>query len=147
MLNQDYKEMLSLFLENQVEFLIVGAYALAVHGYPRATGDIDLFIKPSKENSNKVFKCLALFGAPMNNIQETDFSEPNIVFQIGIAPRRIDLITMLDGLSFDEAINGSKEVELESLKLPVISRINLIKNKEATGRPKDILDVKNLKQK
>lgn len=147
MLNQDYKEMLSLFLENQVEFIIVGAYALAIHGFPRATGDIDLFIKPSEENSHKVFKCLSIFGAPINKIQPNDFSEPNVVFQIGIAPRRIDLITMLNGVSFDEAISDSKTVELESLKLPFISRINLIKNKESTGRPKDIIDVENLKQK
>jgi hypothetical protein len=146
MLNQDYKEMLSLLLENNVKFLLVGAYALAVHGYPRATGDIDIFVKPDPENSKFVLKTLNDFGAPLSGITSTDFEEPGIILQIGVAPRRIDIITEIDGLSFEEASIGQEIVEINNLKIPVISKLNLIRNKRSTGRDKDIIDANNLEQ-
>ena len=145
MLNQDYKEMLSLLLEEQVEFVLVGAYAMAAHGYPRATGDIDLYINPSAENSQRVYNCLARFGAPMDELRPDEFSTPDVVFQIGIAPRRIDMITMIDGVTFKEASEDALEVDIEGLRVPVLSKSNLIRNKESTGRPKDQIDAEMLK--
>ncbi len=87
MLNEDYKEMLQNLLDQKVEFLVVGAYALAAHGFPRATGDMDIWIKPDEKNSKKVYKALARFGAPINEIREDEFSQPGLIFQIGVVPR------------------------------------------------------------
>ncbi len=146
MLNQDYREMLSLLLENNVEFLLIGAYALAVHGFPRATGDIDIFVKPDSKNAQFVFKTLDEFGAPLDGVSASDFEKPGIILQIGVAPRRIDIITEIDGLTFEEASEGKEIVEIEELKIPVISKLNLIRNKRATGRDKDRIDAENLEQ-
>jgi hypothetical protein len=145
MLNQDYKEMLSLLLDNKVEFLLVGAYALAAHGFPRATADIDIFVKPNSENASNLFKTLKKFGVPIENISTDDFALPGIILQIGVAPRRIDIITKIDGLTYDEAAKGKEIIKIESLSIPVISKHNLIINKLATGREKDKIDAENLK--
>ena len=145
MLNQDYKEMLSLLLDNKVEFLLVGAYALAIHGFPRATADIDIFVKPNSKNASVLYKTLEKFGAPLENISTDDFAHPGIILQIGVAPRRIDIITKIDGLTYDEASKGKEIVEIENLSIPVISKQNLIINKLATGREKDKVDAINLK--
>lgn len=144
MLNRDYKEMLQFLLEEKVDFILVGAYALAAHGYPRATGDIDIWIKAGKDNSSKVYKALKRFGAPLQQIKADDFAVEGIIFQIGVAPRRIDIITQVTGVSFEEADKDKIIVEIEDLKLPVISLDNLIKNKNATGREKDRLDAQFL---
>lgn len=146
MLNQDYKDMLSLLLENEVNFLLVGAYALAVHGFPRATADIDIFVKPSKENAKRVYKALSEFGAPLENVFIADFEVPGTILQIGVKPRRIDLITEIDGLTFDEADLDKDIVNIEGLSVPIISKSKLIINKLATGRDKDRLDAENLKK-
>ena len=146
MLNQDYKDILFLLSKFGVDFLLVGAYAMAVHGFPRATADIDIFIKPSGENSRRIMKALAEFGASLDNITVSDFETPGIVVQIGVAPRRIDLITEIDGLTFDEAENDKVVVELEGLSIPVISKEKLIINKLATGRAQDRLDAENMKR-
>jgi len=98
MLNQDYKEMLSLLLENDVDFLLVGAYAMAAHGFPRATADLDIFIRPSFENTNKVYIALSDFGAPMDSITKEDFTKKGTIFQIGVIPLRIDVINEIDGV-------------------------------------------------
>ena len=145
MLNQDYKEMLSLLLEDHVDFLLVGAYALAVHGFPRATGDIDIFVKADKENAKKVYHALASFGAPLSNIKIKDFAVPGTIFRIGVAPRRIDIITEIDGLSYDQASIDKEIVEIDGLSIPVISKQKLIINKLSTNRDKDKIDAENLK--
>jgi hypothetical protein len=147
MLNEDYKEMLQLLLEEQVDFIIVGAYALGAHGYPRATGDIDIWVKPNNTNSRKLYKALARFGAPLEQIEIDDFSMEGIIFQIGLIPRRIDIITKIDGVTYEEADEDKITVEVEGLMLPVISLDKLIKNKMATGREKDELDIKTLKKR
>jgi len=144
MLNRDYKEMLSLLLENKVEFLLVGAYALAAHGFPRATADIDIFVKPSSENASMLYKTLEKFGAPLESISKDDFAHPGIILQIGVAPRRIDIITEIDGMTYDEASEGKEIIEIGDLSIPVISKQNLIINKLATGREKDKIDARNL---
>ncbi len=146
MLNEDYKEMLQLLLEERVDFIIVGAYALGAHGYPRATGDIDIWVKPDEDNSQRVYKTLARFGAPVDEIQIGDFSVEGIIFQIGVIPRRIDIITQIDGVTYDEANKEKIIVEVEGLELPIISLDKLIKNKMSTGREKDELDIKLLRK-
>ena len=147
MLNEDYKEMLQNLLDQKVEFLVVGAYALAAHGFPRATGDMDIWIKPDEKNSKKVYKALARFGAPINEIREDEFSQPGLIFQIGVVPRRIDIITKIDAVEFDEADSDKIFVDIDDLKIPVLSIDKLIKNKTATGREKDLLDAKLLKKR
>ncbi|MCX5779036.1 MAG: hypothetical protein NTU66_07475 [Elusimicrobia bacterium] len=144
MLNEDYKEMLRILLDNKVKFLIVGAYALGVYGYPRATGDVDIWVEPTLDNSRKLYKSLKQFGAPLSNITRSIFSEEGLIFQIGVAPRRIDIITSIDGVTFKHAFHTKEEIEIEHLKIPFLSKTNLIKNKKATGRDKDKLDIKYL---
>jgi hypothetical protein len=147
MLNKDYKEMLQLLLEEQVDFILVGAYALAAHGYPRATGDIDIWVRADEINSINIYRALERFGAPVDQITVNDFANEGIVFQIGVTPRRIDIITHLDGVSFGEADEDKVIVEVEGLKLPILSFDKLIKNKLSTGRERDELDVKLLQKR
>ena len=144
MLNSDYKDMLQVLLDNGVKFLMVGAYAMGVHGYPRATGDIDIWVEPSAENSERVYRSMASFGAPLHEIDEATFATPGIVFQIGVAPRRIDIITAISGVEFDDAYQQRQIVEIEDLSIPILSLGDLIKNKRATGRDKDRLDADQL---
>lgn len=146
-MNEDYKEMLQSLLDQKVEFIVVGAYALAAHGFPRATGDMDIWIKPNEKNSKKVYKALAQFGAPINEIREDEFSQPGLIFQIGVVPRRIDIITKIDAVEFGEADSDKIFVDIDDLKIPVLSIDKLIKNKMATGREKDLLDAKLLKKR
>lgn len=147
MLNEDYKEMLQLLLEEQVDFIVVGAYALGAHGFPRATGDIDIWVKADEINSINIYKALTRFGTPLDQLTINDFANKGIIFQIGVTPRKIDIITQLDGVSFDEADEDKIIVEVEGLKLPVLSFEKLIKNKLSTGRERDELDVKLLKKR
>jgi len=146
-LNEDYKEMLQILLEENVRFIVVGAYALGVHGFPRATGDIDIWVEPSPNNAQKVIRSLSRFGAPLFDVEEKDFTEQGIIFQIGVAPRRIDIITAIDGVEFQSAYAKKIAVSVEDLNIPVLSLEDLIKNKESTGREKDALDAKILKKK
>lgn len=148
MLNQDYKEMLQLLQKHKVEYILVGAYALAAQGYPRSTFDIDIWVKPSKDNSVKLYKALQEFGAPCESIKDDSFQEKGIIFQIGVAPCRIDIITEISGgIEFAPAKLRSIIVKIEDILSPVLAVEDLIKNKEAAGRPKDIDDVKRLKNR
>ena len=147
MLNPDYKDMLAALCEAKADFLIVGAYALAVYGLPRATGDIDLFVGTNAENSKKVYQALKRFGAPLSEIQSETLTQPDVIFQIGLPPNRIDILTSIDGISFADAWPHRKGTEVEGLSLSVISMDDLILNKSSTGRPKDKLDVEWLKAK
>ncbi|MBI3617650.1 MAG: hypothetical protein HY210_05480 [Candidatus Omnitrophica bacterium] len=147
MLNEDYSEILHALLRNKAKFLVVGAYAMGIYGYPRATGDFDILVEPSVKNSQKIYKSLQEFGAPLNDITEETFHEEGIIFQIGVAPRRIDLITQIDGVTFKDAYAHKELVKIENLHIPFLSKSDLIKNKESTGREKDKLDVKYLRQK
>jgi hypothetical protein len=146
MLNPDFRDILYAFCEEGVEFLVVGAYALAVHGHPRATGDLDLWILPSEENADRVLRALERFGAPLLDLAMEDLQTPDTVFQIGVAPRRIDILTSIEGVDFDEAWAQRVEVEIEGLKIPVIGRSHLIQNKRAAGRPQDLADVARLEE-
>ncbi|MBN1123877.1 MAG: nucleotidyltransferase [Sedimentisphaerales bacterium] len=147
MLNKDYREMLQYLFESNSEFLVVGAYAMAAYGYPRATGDLDLWIAANQDNAVKVYRALAQFGASLEQINEQTFSENNVVFQIGLAPRRIDILTSIDGLTFDEAYSSKTTIDMDGIAVPVIAKKDLIRNKYATGRDKDRLDADQLKGK
>jgi hypothetical protein len=133
--------MLSAFCDEQVEFMVVGAYALAFHGFPRATGDIDLWIRRSDRNAECVWRALTRFGAPLLDLTISELKTPGLALQIGLAPRRIDILTSIDGLEFDEAWPDRQQVEIEGLTISVIGRAALLKNKKATGRLKDKADV------
>ncbi len=147
MLNKDYKEMLLCLKQEGVKFLLVGAYALGAHGYPRSTGDIDIWIEPSQENSTKLIRALKKFGAPAANLSEKDFQKKDVIFQIGVAPCRIDIITGIDGVDFAHAYANRETVSLDGEEIFVLSLKDLIVNKESTGREKDRLDVKELKKR
>jgi hypothetical protein len=144
LLNADFRDMLSALSDAQAEFLLVGAYAVAVHGLVRATADLDIWVRPSEENAPRVWRAVARFGAPMESIREEDFRAPGVVVQIGVAPRRIDLLTSIDGVDFDEAWRERTVVEIEGLRIPVLSRRHLILNKRAVGRPQDLADAARL---
>jgi len=141
LLNPDFRDMLSALCAEDVEFLLVGAYALAAHGYPRATGDMDIWIRCSDENTRRIWQALQRFGAPLADLTLDDLKTPDTVFQIGVAPRRIDILTSIDGVEFDEAWPQRRIIEVEGQTFAVISRDHLLQNKKASGRPKDLADV------
>ena len=146
MLNEDYKEILQILLSNKAKFLVVGAYAMGAYGYPRATGDFDIWVEATAENSKKIYKSLSDFGTPLSSITEKTFAGKELIFQIGVTPRRIDIITHIDGVTFEEAYKSKIFIKIENLRVPFLSKENLIKNKESTGREKDRLDANYLKK-
>lgn len=144
MLNPDFRDMLSALSAEKAEYLVVGAYALAAHGLPRATGDLDLWIRSSEENAEAVWRALQRFGTLAPGIDKKDLRNPGTVIQIGVQPRRIDLLTTIDGVRFSEAWLQRLEIELDGIRVPVLSRADLIRNKKAAGRPKDLADLETL---
>jgi len=139
-LNQDFRDILSEFNTAKVEYLVVGAYAMAAYGVVRATGDIDLWVRPSKENAQRVLLALSRFGGLTRGIEAADFENPKLIVQIGREPHRIDIITVIDGVTFDEAIRNSGFGVYGGVRAPVIGKAEFIKNKRASGRPKDLAD-------
>ena len=140
-MNRDFAEMLSALSEAGAEFLIVGAHALAAHGIPRATGDLDIWVKPTPANARRVMQALASFGAPLGDLTLEDLTRPDTVFQIGVPPSRVDILTGVTGVQFDEAWPRRVALDLEGAEVPVIGRDDFIRNKRATGRPKDLADI------
>jgi hypothetical protein len=136
--------MLSAFNDEKVDYIVVGAYAVAAHGVVRATGDIDLWIRSSQDNARRAWRALANFGAPLSGLKEADLAVLGTVFQIGVAPSRIDILTSIDGVEFSDAWNGRIEVEVEGIRVNVIGRDHLIANKKAVGRPQDLADIARL---
>ena len=146
MFNKDYEEMLRIFAEKKVRFLVVGAYAMSAHGYPRATGDFDLWVDASPVNSRRVYTSLSVFGASLSEVTPDTFRKKGVVFQIGVAPRRIDILTHIDGVDFRDAYRAREKIEVEGMTIPFLSRKDLLQNKEATGRDKDRLDARILRK-
>jgi len=144
MLNNDYRDILHALNTEKVDYLLVGAYAMAAYGYPRATMDIDIWINPSPDNADAVLRALAQFGAPLHNLTREDLQKNDTIFQIGVAPRRIDLITSVSGLRFEDAFARSTEVEMDGILVPILSIDDLIVNKRASGRTKDLADAESL---
>jgi hypothetical protein len=147
-LNDDFRDMLDSLNGASVEYLIVGAYAMAAHGVPRATGDIDILVRPTPENARRVIAALRSFGAPLaqHHVSERDFEVEGAVYQLGLPPRRIDLLTSISGVSFADAWTTRVPATVDGRELAVLGRDTLIANKRATGRPKDLLDVQLLEQ-
>lgn len=141
MLNPDFRDMLSEFSAHEVDYLVVGAYALAYHGLPRATGDIDLWVRCSPENAERVREALMAFGVPSDMFSVDDLRQTGSVIQIGVAPRRIDILTSIDGVEYDDASLGKIIAEIEGIRTPIIGKHHLIENKRASGRPKDLADL------
>jgi hypothetical protein len=146
MLNEDYKDMLQALADEKVEFLLVGAYALAAHGYPRATMDIDIWVMPSPDNAEAVLRAVRRFGAPLHDLTKADLEKEGTVFQIGVAPRRIDIITAASGLTFEQASSHAATVEIEGIAVRIPSIADLICNKRASGRTKDLADAEALEE-
>jgi hypothetical protein len=145
MMTKDFKDLLRALNANAAEYLIIGGYALAVHLIPRTTGDLDLFIRSDQENAKAVFRALKQFGAPLEGMTEADFVDGTI-FQIGQEPDRIDILQRIDGITFDEAWANRIEGKIDDeVPASVISRDDLIRNKLASGREQDLLDVKKLR--
>lgn len=139
--DQDFRDLLSEFLAAEVEFLIVGAHALALQGHIRATKDLDIWIKPSAENAHRVFLALARFGAPLQGTRPEEFATPGLILQIGLPPVRIDVITSIEGVDFEEAWSDHVEGLFFGLEVPALGRQGLLKNKRTAGRPQDLADV------
>ncbi|MDM8557599.1 hypothetical protein [Candidatus Parabeggiatoa sp. HSG14] len=142
--NQDFKEFVELLNSNKVEYLIVGGYALGIHGYPRYTGDLDIWIKPTTENAEKMVKVFDEFGFSSLGLTQTDFSESNSVIQIGYPPFRIDILTSPDGVNFEECYRNKFVFEYDGIVMHIIGFNDFKKNKEASGRSKDIEDLRNI---
>ena len=144
MLNEDYRDILHALADEKVKFLLVGAYALAAHGYPRATMDIDIWVMPSSENAEAVLRALRRFGAPLHDLTREDLQTDGTIFQIGVAPRRVDIITAASGLQFEETFERSLAMDIEGIEVHVPSVDDLICNKRASGRTKDLADAEAL---
>ena len=145
-LNPDWREFFESFAKHEVEYLVVGALALAYHGHPRLTGDVDVWIRPTPQNAENVLSALEEFGVGSLNISKEDLTGDDTVIQIGFPPRRIDVLTFATGVAFDDAWETREEMRFDSLAVSVIGRAALIQNKKATGRPQDLADVASLEQ-
>ena len=146
-LQKDLREFIALMNSHNVEYVIVGGHAVAYHGYPRFTGDLDFFVRPSAENATRVIAVLQSFGFNDVTGLEVSLVEAAKVVQLGRPPNRIDILTGISGVTFDEAIATSIETELDSLPVRLIGRSLLLKNKTASGRPKDLADVDQLRKR
>ncbi|HLG20784.1 MAG TPA: hypothetical protein VI895_13345 [Bdellovibrionota bacterium] len=140
-MNQDFLDVLRELLGTESRFLVVGAFALSVHAEPRATGDLDIWVEAAPENAKRVYQALKDFGAPLKDLTVDDLSKPGIVFQMGLPPNRIDILTKISGVTFEEAWTTRVTIDISGLNVPVIGKELFLVNKKAAGRPKDLLDV------
>jgi hypothetical protein len=145
-MSPDFRDLLAEFNAHGVEFLVVGAHALAAHGLVRATKDLDVWVRPDPANAEKVLAALNAFGAPLHDLTAEDLSNPGLIFQIGVEPIRIDVLTRIDGVDFGSAWAERFEARFADQTVSVLSRAHLIQNKKAAGRDQDLLDVKWLER-
>lgn len=144
MLNQDFKEFIQLLNAHEVRYLIVGGYAVAIHGHPRYTKDIDVWVAADSDNADRLLRVLDEFGFGSLDIVADDFVRPNHVIQLGYPPARIDLLTSVSGVDFDSCYAARLNVEVDNMLLNVIDLKNLRRNKQASGRFQDLADLENL---
>ncbi len=144
--NPDFSDLFAALNAEGAEYLLVGGYALAVHAAPRYTRDLDVWVNPTPENSARVHRALARFGAPLGNLAPSDLASPGLVFQIGVAPNRIDVLTAIDGVGFPEAWPERAATTYGGHAVPVISRRHLAANKRASGRAQDLADLEALER-
>ena len=145
-MNQDFLDLLSAFNAAEVRYLVVGAYAVGVHGHPRATKDLDVWIEASPENAARVMSALKDFGAPLGELDARDFETPGTGFMMGNPPRRIDVLTQIDGVRFDEVVPRAVEASFDNVPARVIGLEDLLINKRAAGRLQDLADVRALER-
>ena len=144
MLSKDFKEFVALLKKHEAEYMIVGGYAVGVHGYPRYTGDLDIWLNPTEPNAARVLKVVDEFGFGSFNLTVTDLTKEGNVIQFGQPPLRIDLLTSIDGVTFDACYTNRKEVTFDGLAMNFIGYHDLVTNKKATGRHRDLDDVENM---
>jgi hypothetical protein len=146
-LNEDFLDLLSALNAAKARFLVIGAYAVGVHGIPRATKDLDVWIEASPDNAARVLRALRSFGAPLADLTEADFAQPGAGFKMGLPPRRIDILTQISGVAFEQAWPHRLEAEFApGLRCGVIGVVELVANKRAAGRPQDLADVDALER-
>jgi hypothetical protein len=145
-LPEDFRDLLIELYDAGADFVLLGGHAVAYHGHPRATKDMDVLVRASRENAERVYRALAAFGAPlaMFEVTEADFASYDGVLQIGLPPWRIDILNRADGITFDEAVAAGESFDLDGRRIPVIGRDALLKNKQAANRPQDLADVEAL---
>jgi Nucleotidyl transferase of unknown function (DUF2204) len=146
-LTSDLREFIALLNSNAVEYLVVGAFAVSFHGYPRYTGDLDILVRPTAENANRVLRAISEFGFESLKITTQDLQTPDFVLQLGRSPVRIDILTTISGVSFEEAWTGRREGPIDGLTTQYIGCNELIRNKEATGRARDLGDAEELRKR
>ena len=146
-LSKDLREFVELLNANRVEYLVVGAFALAFYGVPRYTADLDLLVRPTIENGSRILRALGEFGFGSLELTTDDFSGADKIIQLGVSPNRIDLLTSISGLTFAEAWSSREAGDLDGVNVHFIGKSALIRNKEETGRPRDIADVEELKKR
>lgn len=146
-MHQDFKELLMLLNENKVEYLVVGSFALAFHGSPRNTGDIDIWINISQENAKRMTNCLTEFGVDSLGYKEKDFLDEDTVIQIGVPPVRLDILTSISGVEFKHAFLNKETILIDCVEVNYISKNDFIKNKKASGRLKDLADIEAITEK
>lgn len=146
-MNPDFLDILRALSAADARFLVVGAYAVSVHAEPRATGDLDIWVEATAENAARVHGALRAFGAPLQDLTVGDLGTADVVFQIGLPPRRVDILTSITGVAFGDAWAGRVDVSYGDVRVPVIGRDALLANKRALGRPKDLLDVDLLERR
>jgi len=142
----DFKELLSLLEKHKVRYLVVGGYAIMKYTEPRFTKDLDLWISTDKENSKAVYAALKEFGAPLKGLAPADFTQEGYFYQMGNPPFRLDVMMSIPGVTFETAWAKREKVQVEGLVIPFISKADLIKSKEASGRPQDLIDAKELRK-
>lgn len=147
-LNEDFVDLLAVFEQEGVAFMLVGAFAVAANGAPRYTGDLDVWVRADVENAPRVLRALRRFGAPIgaHGLSAEDLSRPGAVYQMGLPPRRIDVLTKIDGVTFEEAWPHRIESQIGGLRLAFLGLRELVRNKRAAGRPKDLLDIELLRE-
>ena len=144
MLNQDFKEFLQSLNDNQVRYLVIGGYAVAFHGHPRYTKDLDVWISMDAENAANIIKALDQFGFASLGLQEGDFAIPDQIIQLGYPPNRIDVITTAPGVDFDTCYTARIQTEVDGIPVNFIDLENLKRNKKAVGRHQDLADIESL---
>jgi hypothetical protein len=142
----DFRDLLRELVAGQARFLVVGAHALSAHGVPRATVDLDIWIRADEDNARRVYEALARFGAPLEalGVSRADFMQADMVAQFGLPPHRVDILTAITGVSFDDAWEERVEGEIEGVRVPIIGLRSFVQNKRASGRKKDLADIESL---
>ncbi len=144
MFSQDFREFVELLINHNAEYLIVGGYAVGVHGHPRYTGDLDIWLNPTQENAERILSCVNEFGFASYGLKSDDFTKVGNVVQLGYPPLRIDLLTQIDGVTFNDCYKNKTQVEIDGLLVNFIGYNDLLKNKKESGRLRDLDDINNL---